>query len=157
MFCHLQPNRKVIVILASQFYLIMIKSRFHIASLFISILFIHVLLGIFYTGYSYWWITVIILAYIFILFLDEKNIEIYVEKIKRILNTFTTSKKDIEAAVLTIYSMNVLIEYILGKTDYEDVIFRLWNTKKANLNLYIKFWLGWHMVALLQQQKLKKV
>lgn len=49
----------------------MIKSRFHIASLFISILFIHVLLGIFYTGYSYWWITVIILGYIFILFLGS--------------------------------------------------------------------------------------
>lgn len=49
----------------------MIKSRFHIASLFISILFIHVLLGIFYTGYSYWWVTVIILGYIFILFLGS--------------------------------------------------------------------------------------
>lgn len=49
----------------------MFKSKFHIASLFISILFIHVLLGIFYTGYSYWWITVIILLYIFILFLGS--------------------------------------------------------------------------------------
>lgn len=49
----------------------MFKSKFHIASLFISILFIHVLLGIYYTGYSYWWITVIILVYILILFLGS--------------------------------------------------------------------------------------
>jgi len=49
----------------------MFKSRFHIASLFISILFIHVLLGIFYTGYSYWWISIIILVYILILFLGS--------------------------------------------------------------------------------------
>ena len=54
----------------------MFKTRFHILSLFVLILLIHVVLGIFYTGYSPAWVGFIIIVYFLILFLGSALIRL---------------------------------------------------------------------------------
>jgi peptidoglycan/xylan/chitin deacetylase (PgdA/CDA1 family) len=54
----------------------MFKTRFHILSLFVLILLIHVVLGIFYTGYSPAWVGFIIIVYFLVLFLGSALIRL---------------------------------------------------------------------------------
>lgn len=53
----------------------MFQSKFHILSLFVVLLLLHVIAGIYFNGYAPWWIGLIILIYIGLLFLGSYYIQ----------------------------------------------------------------------------------
>lgn len=53
----------------------MFQSKFHIISLFVVLLLLHVVAGIYFNGYAPWWIGLIILVYIGLLFLGSYYIQ----------------------------------------------------------------------------------
>lgn len=80
-------------------------------------------------------------TFIFILFLEESNFEIYLAKVKGILKTFTKNKKDVESALLNILSVKTIIDYLTDKINYEETVFNLVGKDTKYLNLYLDFWL----------------
>ncbi len=49
----------------------MLNSKFHYTSLFALLLVLHVIAGVYFNGYSFWWIIVCILAYLVVLALGS--------------------------------------------------------------------------------------
>lgn len=81
-------------------------------------------------------------TFLFILFLDEWNVQDYIEKTKRILKTFTKNKNDIDFVLTSLKSLNTIIEFVKGKANYEETFLKLIRKENKHLTLHTNYWMN---------------
>lgn len=81
-------------------------------------------------------------VFLFLLFLENEDIDNFQKKIKIILNTFTTNKKDVQEALDTLKMIYIILNFSNKKITFRDALFLLINNKVRFLKEYCVFLIG---------------
>lgn len=92
-------------------------------------------------------------TFLFIFLLDLEDYNDYLEKTKRILNTFTNNRKDIDLVLANLKSLKVIIEFFNNKADYEEIFLKYIKKDNKYLSLYIDYWIDSNNFKVSEEEK----